>query len=106
MQLARVSPIHHAFCRRAQGVRKTELVFTWGDNGLPVALISCDVVSESLAKGDLQPPGAGGTAATVFAGGILGLEGISTHFAWPVASISTCLPPTLMTRILLRLASP
>jgi hypothetical protein len=43
--------------------------------------------------------------APIFAGGILGLEGISTPSVWPAASTFTCLPPTPVTRILLRLAS-
>jgi hypothetical protein len=43
--------------------------------------------------------------APIFAGGILGLEGISALSVWPAASTFTCLPPASMTRILLRLAS-
>ena len=87
----------------ASAIRSSSSPAVWGVNGLPFHLFV--FTSESLDKGELHPAVAGGTAATIFAGGILGLEGISTPSVRPVASTFTCLPPTSMTRILLRLAS-
>src|ERR1039458_453209 len=92
LQLAWVLPTHHALCKLAQSAREPELVLTGGAEGLPVPRLSCDVMSESLAKSDFQPRGAGGTAATVFAGGILGLEGVSSvaggeHLYLPAADV-------------------
>ena len=97
--------MHRATCKLAQGVREPELLFTRGADISPVPRLSCDVVSESLAESDFQPRGTGGTAATVFSGDILRLEGVSTRSVWPVTSTFTCLLLTSMTRILLRWAS-
>src|ERR1017187_6975345 len=49
-----------------------------------------------------QPTVAVRTAETIFAGVIFGPDENSTRFLWPVARTFTCVPPTSMTRILMR----
>src|ERR1019366_8624873 len=50
----------------------------------------------------LQPTVAVRTAETIFAGVIFGPDEISTRCLWPVTRTFTCVPPTSMTRILMR----